>query len=232
MSNQENKKIEFVKKTLKIDDSLLNKVLDFCLFYNKDNPYKFLVWIAKETKKQPDIISLKNRPRLITIIDWVHIKKPNILSYSYKMAEIESDVYHHELTINSSLIKPFKKISEESIVYKCSDKVHTLVKLNPHDLKVEGALMGHCIGTNTLYADRLRKGYISVYSIRDDKNYPHVTIEIDNELKLARQISGKGNKPPVPRYGVLIAEIAMCLGNEADEIKQKKTRTIIEIIKD
>lgn len=42
-------------------------------------------------------------------------------------------------------------------------------------LKYEGDIMGHCVGG---YCDDVAKGYSKIYSLRDAKGRPHVTIEV------------------------------------------------------
>ena len=62
-------------------------------------------------------------------------------------------------------------------------------------LDIEGKLMGHCVGG---YHGRVAGGATKIYSLRDNDNEPHVTIEItDNKIV---QVKGKGNKPPVSKY--------------------------------
>ena len=67
-------------------------------------------------------------------------------------------------------------------------------------LKYEGETMGHCVGG---YCDDVLSGESRIYSLRDAKGQPHVTIEAspyDDELMKIVQIKGKGNKAPNPEY--------------------------------
>jgi hypothetical protein len=65
--------------------------------------------------------------------------------------------------------------------------------LTPESKDVEGQFMGHCVGG---------PGYENkdIYSLWDNKNRSHVTIEADDNKKTIQQIKGKGNKEPVDRY--------------------------------
>lgn len=80
-------------------------------------------------------------------------------------------------------------------------------------LKYEGDTMGHCVGG---YCDDVASGRSQIFSLRDAKGQPHVTIETrpngsvigyddNNEQVISdgasiAQIKGKGNRAPNPEY--------------------------------
>lgn len=78
-------------------------------------------------------------------------------------------------------------------------------------LKYEGDTMGHCVGG---YCDDVAAGRSRIFSLRDDKGLPHVTIEMtpdrSNTVKSMqagtpssfriKQIKGKGNRGVAPKY--------------------------------
>jgi len=78
-------------------------------------------------------------------------------------------------------------------------------------LKYEGEIMGHCVGG---YCPDVVEGRSKIFSLRDDKGRPHVTIEtapgpkiFDTGTPEGRpgpekivQIKGKGNRAPVKEY--------------------------------
>lgn len=69
-------------------------------------------------------------------------------------------------------------------------------------LKFEGDTMGHCVGQ---YCDEVAGGDSNIYSLRDRRGEPHVTIETkkdydDNGLERIVQIKGKQNEAPVAKY--------------------------------
>jgi len=65
--------------------------------------------------------------------------------------------------------------------------------LTPRCKDVEGDYMGHCVGGET-YEQK------DIYSLWDNKNRSHVTIEANDTAKTIRQIKGKGNVAPVEKY--------------------------------
>jgi hypothetical protein len=61
---------------------------------------------------------------------------------------------------------------------------------DPNDLDVEGSFMHHCVGS---YADSVRYGDCTIYSLRDKYNHPQATIEVDKSGAV-KQIKGPSNK--------------------------------------
>jgi len=57
----------------------------------------------------------------------------------------------------------------------------------------EGKLMAHCVAS---YFDKESE----IYSLRDEKNQPHCTIEVQRENSRVNQIKGKGNGSINPKY--------------------------------
>ena len=78
----------------------------------------------------------------------------------------------------------------------------TIVKVPPEDLGTEGDNMGHCVGG---YCDSVETGATIIFSLRDPKNAPHVTIEVDYSGRVD-QIKGKQNDAPVPKYRPMVKQ--------------------------
>lgn len=97
----------------------------------------------------------------------------------------------------------------------------------------EGDLMGHCVGGGS-YDRHLTEGRIKIYSLRDTRNQPHVTVEVSTVLEETDangysrsiegdptivQIKGKQNEGPSPKYahyiGPLINGLTYNLNNDA-----------------
>ncbi len=74
-------------------------------------------------------------------------------------------------------------------------------------LKREGSRMGHCVGG---YCDSVASGAVSIFSLRDPKNSPHVTVEIRKNA--IWQIKGKGNERPVDKYIPYVNDLVTRLG--------------------
>jgi hypothetical protein len=81
----------------------------------------------------------------------------------------------------------------------------------PEALDREGKLMGHCVGS---YADLVRSQHVRIFSLRDAKNHPHVTLEISQryDTKSINQVKGKRNQPPVGKYAGYVRDFLNDLG--------------------
>jgi hypothetical protein len=73
--------------------------------------------------------------------------------------------------------------------------------LSAEALNYEGQQMGHCVGS---YASRVQSQNCQIYSLRDSKNEPHVTIEARGDRVI--QIKGKQNKEVVEKYWDYVAD--------------------------
>jgi hypothetical protein len=71
--------------------------------------------------------------------------------------------------------------------------------LTVESLDRESVGMGHCIGQGS-YDKTLKDGSRQFFSLRDCKNQPHATLEVDTKEHSVLQCQGKENKPPVERY--------------------------------
>ncbi len=211
------KKKEYILEQFNLSEDALNSICHIC--DNILGTDKYAVWIAKEFKKDESIILSE---KLREVIDWAQSTSPNILSMSFVQALEKSHVYHEELK-NKVVEATDEKIDRKRIVFRCSDQKHFFYRLLPDDLKREGELMGHCIDTNSIYRERLRKGKIVILSLRDDKNLPHVTCEINLLTGESTQIQGKGNEIPVSRYLDLITEFGTWAAGDSftDEERQE-----------
>ena len=162
------------------------------------------------------------------IFDWYvnHIDQNprfNIFSMSLDNSLQASDRWHEELASQSST-RTFSKIKKENgqivdpNVVKVFDR-DTLEKIGlpekyqgwmivklteENDFEIEADIMGHCLATNN-YFYQYEKGYIEIYSLRDESNQPHVTIEIVLPDKV-KQIQGKGDKRPKDDYLKLVQQ--------------------------
>lgn len=221
-----NKKFDYIIQKMNIPSSVAEEVMEYCKQYGTD---KYAVWIAREANKVSDF----NFDSLNKIMDWAHSTKPNILSLSFNDAQKQSDEWHDNLEKNSS--KDFAKrlsLDEKRIVYRTIDNKHFFYLLIPSELKYEGQYMGHCIGTNSFYATRLKKNQIQILSLRDENNLPHVTIEMilqQDGLLRTGQISGKGNHPPIDKYQNMITEYGLFLISQKEKQDFSKLMSLMKL---
>ena len=162
------------------------------------------------------------------IYDWYvdHLDQSprfNIFSMTLDQALQASDRWHEELA-NKTSTKTFTKIKKENgqivdpnVVFIFNKEIidrtnlsekyvgWMIVKITEeNDFDIEGDIMGHCVGTNN-YFDQFQRGAIEIFSLRDESNQPHATIEIDLPDSV-QQIKGKGNSRPKDDYLKLIQQ--------------------------
>ena len=166
----------------------------------------------------PEMVPWQSQNEAISVIDYIKQNNPDIMSMPYDKVLENSVAWHEELKQRAE--------EETAASYKSHNVVYTypnkweIVKLESGDCKPEGDLMGHCVGG---YAEDVANGSTEIYSLRDEKNRPHVTIEMSiynppetpltHEKPLltksnieVRQIQGKGNDDPADKYKIMIKE--------------------------
>lgn len=165
--------------------------------------HKYDVWIGKQISKN---LELLNRPNDFQfIIDWALKARPDIFSMSFEKAYENSEEWHKNLKPkNSNHI--LKDKEDEKIIYRTKDNNYFFVLLNPEELKTEGDIMRNCVAD---YKEKVRKGHSLIISMRDLKNQPHITIEVDIKTSSVVQVKGKANTNPSNEYLKLITEFAI-----------------------
>jgi hypothetical protein len=105
-----------------------------------------------------------------------------------------------------------KNISDDTGIEKImSTGPYTWVRvISKEALDYEGQAMGHCVGS---YASRVAQDQCQIYSLRDSKNEPHVTIEARGDMVF--QIKGKQNTAVVEKYRDSVAEFLTRSGLDA-----------------
>lgn len=167
---------------------LLNKYIEQV----KDNQ-EIINWINTtlnaRLQKQP---AFENQGEIEHILDFMQSDKApkRLQKMSYDQAKISAEKWV------KSLVKKGKHIDDTSQIeiikkYKSGLRLVRLVGKDAYER--EGKLMAHCAAS---YYGR----DVEIYSIRDEKNEPHCTIELQRSNGLIQQIKGKGNGSIHPRY--------------------------------
>lgn len=165
--------------------------------------HKYDVWIGKQISKNLELLNKPNDFQLI--IDWALKARPDIFSMSFEKAFENSEEWHKNLKPKNSN-HTLKNKDDEKIIYTTKDNNYFFVLLNPEELELEGDIMKNCVGA---YRDKVKKGHSLIISMRDIKNEPHITIEVDIRTSSVVQIKGKANTNPSEEYLKLITEFAI-----------------------
>lgn len=188
--------------------------------------HKYDVWIAKEIKKNIDLLNQFGKIRFI--LDWAIQTKADIFIYSFDEAYHQQEIWHKELfeKYNVEELK-IQEIDNDRVLYRCSDKKHFIYLLTAEDLTYEGKLMSMCVGGDS-YKASVRNERSIIISLRDEKNQPHVTTEISVQSGNILQQYGKGNSNPLPEYKRLLIEFALFATNY-DNLKDNETLRLLNL---
>ena len=111
-----------------------------------------------------------------------------------------------------TLIKKGKNIIETEedveVVKVWKDGMRMVKLVGENAFKREGKLMSHCVGS--YYG----KAGVEIFSLRDQKNEPHCTIEKITKDGYIQQIKGKGNGSIHPRYIKYVIKMLNKIGKE------------------
>jgi hypothetical protein len=120
----------------------------------------------------------------------------NIGTKSLEEAYEDSNEWHRAMTQRGSgkFYLPFERdesgqLIDEKIVHRFEDGSMMVRVEDPNDLDVEGSFMHHCVGS---YADSVKYGDCTIYSLRNKFNQPEATIEVGRDGKV-KQIKGPNN---------------------------------------
>lgn len=168
-------------------------------FFPKNNRKQFTKWLANVLQAGQ---RWPGQNDLMSIVDYLNAVDVNFDAISYDELKELSENWHTQEF----------EVKIETGAYATKNVVHdfgngyTMVKVPPEDLGVEGDKMGHCVGS---YCEYVNKGEGEIFSLRDAKNEPHVTIRTaqraEHTVKID-EIKGKENKAPIDKYAVMVRE--------------------------
>ncbi len=218
-------KLKYIKENLGLDDETIinklekavNSIIKIGEIGDRLNTHKYDVWIANQIKKDLNLTNQLGQIQLV--IDWAKNTRADIFKFSMKEA-MEAQEQWHTLNFKKIEIKTLEipNLDHNRVVFRCSDQQHFLYLLSDKDLDYEGKTMKHCVGS---YKNQVKNQNIFIVSLRDLKNEPHVTIEINTNSRETVQIRGKANGNPVEKYQKLIREFAL-YASGWEKIKEDK----------
>lgn len=110
------------------------------------------------------------------------------INFSYEVCVSKADAWVKSLHKKANLLKTQGQFE----TFMTFPDGYTIVRLKDNEATLwEGKEMGHCVGS---------RGYKpeDIYSVRDAKGMPHVTLEI--RYGCVEQIQGKENRAVIPKY--------------------------------
>lgn len=181
-------------------------------------------WVEQRHQLRDELLWIEERdfnqwlaPRITRVIDWfrhlVQNRDPILTAQrlsrlTLQQAEVASRQWHEELRQRAEQEKALAPIAGEVPIMELSNGYRWVSLTTPEALDREGERMGHCVGS---YAEEIEAG-TEIYSLRDGRNAPHVTIEA--ETGTLEQVKGKGNEPPVEKYWPMVDHFIMAYGKK------------------
>lgn len=145
------------------------------------------------------------------IIDYLKSDKApkNIHKMSYEEAKNNSEKWAKALIKNAGDIVETEEDSKVIKKFRSGVKLVQLVGRAAYER--EGKIMRHCV------ASYYGKNDVSIYSLRDENNRPHCTIEVVKSNNEINQIKGKGNGKIHPRYIKYVLKVLPAIGMQIRE---------------
>lgn len=151
--------------------------------------------------------SVKNKTALKAVFEEKFIKQIHrIIDYFNQLPDKELSKIP-KLTFEAALKKANEFVNNTTtestedveIVREYPNKFSFVRLLSRQALFREGTLMHHCTKKEeNLYFENIQNGTLDIYSLRDTKNRPHCTIEVNDNL--INQIKGYNNGPILKKY--------------------------------
>ena len=171
----------------------------------KNNVIQFLDNLNLENKQQGEVEH---------IIDYLIFKDFSSLQWaSYDLLKAKSQKWINQLSQNVASIDEEYGIDIE-IVLDFEDGFKIVKLVSESAYRREGALMSHCV------ASYFGKN-VEIYSLRDEMNKPHCTIEKDTQIK------GKGNQEISIKYILYIVKFLEWTGMKVRDNEMKNLGYIV-----
>ena len=149
--------------------------------------------VAVDLEKLQELV-----PSVIDYVEYSLEQKPNLAlrNLGFAQAIKNSEAWHKKLANKKqkSTVEPGSKV-----VMEFPDGYFWVELASDNSMKNEGARMGHCVGDGGYHRLYLL-GKITIYSLRDSKNEPHITMDVDPSTDTVSQIKGKANTEIKPEY--------------------------------
>jgi len=172
--------------------------------YDKVIPYKPLpsdpAFMQGKTDLEKVVLSEELTNKVQHIVDY--LKNKLTAEPTFKLGAFQAEeAFKQSEEWSKQLAKKKTTEEEEGVDYKIvmplGEGYNWVDLISQNSLLKEGKSMGHCVGG---YWDRVKAGVDQIFSLRDDKNAPHATIEYSPRSRTIRQIKGKQNRGLVAEY--------------------------------
>lgn len=186
---------------------------------------KYSIWIANQIKENPDLQRREGDFRMI--LDWKKDEQQlNLNDYTFETALATAREAHGMVFKENN-----NSLKNKNIVLDCGD--YKWVQLvTSADCVEEGNAMGHCIGGHG-HAQSIEQKRSYAFSLRDEYNRPHLTLEASAKDGRIFEFKGRSNGVPalnyVECYVALAQKYADILGTVTDSSFTRALQQSIEL---
>lgn len=186
---------------------MLNKYLE------QTNKEEVKLWINQVLNSYLKKGNEENVGEIEHILDFLNSDRApkRLKKMSYPTAKVQSEKWVKSLVKKGNNITEVAKV-DYKVIKRYSPSGFKFVRLlSENAFKREGNLMSHCVGS---YYGRDK---VEIYSLRDENDQPHCTIEVQRENNRIQQIKGKGNGSIHPKYIKYVLSIIKYFKMELNE---------------
>jgi len=167
---------------------LTEQEANWCINIHK----KYAIWIGNEIIKNKDLLRREGDFRLI--IDWKREQQQlNLNEYTFEKA-LEEARKAHGMTFKENA----NSLKNQNVVLDLGEFKWVQLK-SVQDCQEEGNAMGHCIGGGG-HSNSIASGRSVAFSLRDEFNRPHLTLEADSQSGRVFEFKGRSNGVPQEKY--------------------------------
>lgn len=169
-----------------------------------DDRKRFIRWLANQLTDASNE-QRPSRSEIEGIVDFINATGDRqYLDGNFDAAYRRGRDWHHEIQSRTDDELQIKDRNED-VVFSWPDGWR-VVRVPATDCNAEGSAMGHCVAG---YASSVAGGHTHIFSLRDPKGRPHVTVEASRDgygRMVVLQIKGKQNRAPVAKHAERIKE--------------------------
>lgn len=170
-------------------ESLIERYVEQMPDYAKDWCYRRITRQLNKTGQLPDQSTVIGVADYLSSLDSEHETYRKLNRISWNDAVWLQEKWHEAIARKAAKMKELEGDPSGDVVVECEDGYKWIVLKTPEQLNFEGNMMGHCIGNGNY-----DKSGNAFYSLRDQNNAPHVTVEFNQNGNDYIQICGKANQ--------------------------------------
>lgn len=150
---------------------------------------KYCIWIANQLKEN---INIKRREAdILMILDWKkEAQNINLNDYTFDTALDEARKFHNIMFKENN-----NSLKNQNVILDLG-KFKWVQLLTQKDCEEEGQAMGHCVAGHSSIWNK--SSY--AFSLRDEFNRPHLTLEARKENGVVFEFKGRNNAIPKSEY--------------------------------